>query len=517
MFDVMFGQISSVTDVFANDRGFHGLLGGLVFFAVIIAAKRAPVALRNSTAYWFAEAIITPTIAYLLAAIIMSAMKAMGMPNQGTDTSPIFSVPPILVAAYMFNRAMRLFLWQGMFAQGGVVVPRIVWNVLDILAYVLATYAILAFVYNQPMTGFVVSSGVVIGIVGLAFQPILGDVLAGIGLALERPFSTGDWVVLEDGSMGEVINMDWRATEIKTWNNTVLVVPNSKLAGSSIHNYDRLDGGYGFWFYVSVARIVPPALVRRLLLEAALKSESVLDEPSPVIYVSDVEKRPIQYMVFIYCDNYRKSFFTKDEILQNAWALFTKAGFNFAANPQDIDIRRGEHHVAGELEAAQMLKEVSLLEPLSDEERATLARDGIHHLFSYGDNIIVEDQAGGSMFIILSGMVLVQRTLSDGRVLDLAKLSTYDYFGEMSLLTGEARSASVIAHTECQVLEIPKHSLEPLFKTRPGLAEEIAAIMAERKVKSELMTAETKKVSVGDRLRDYSEAFAKSIRTFFTK
>jgi hypothetical protein len=40
MFDVMFGQISSVADVFANDRGFHGLLGGLVFFAVIIAAKR---------------------------------------------------------------------------------------------------------------------------------------------------------------------------------------------------------------------------------------------------------------------------------------------------------------------------------------------------------------------------------------------------------------------------------------------------------------------------------------------
>ena len=173
--------------------------------------------------------------------------------------------------------------------------------------------------------------------------------------------------------------------------------------------------------------------------------------------------------------------------------------------------------MAGELEAAQMLKEVSLLEPLSDEERATLVRDGIHHLFSRGDNIIVEDQVGGSMFIILSGMVLVQRTLSDGRVLDLARLGTYDYFGEMSLLTGEARSASVIAHTECQVLEIPKHSLEPLFKTRPGLAEEIAAIMAERKVKSELMTAETKKISIGDRLRDYSEAFAKSIRAFFTK
>ena len=517
MFDVFVGQISGVVGVLTNDRGFHGLLGVLIFLAVLLLVTRVPPALRNSAAYWLAEAIITPTTAYLLAAVIGSGMAAMGMLNQGAETSPIYSVPPILVTAYMFNRAMRLFLWQGMLVREAVVLPRIVWNVLDVLAYVTAIYAILAFVYNQPMTGFVVSSGVVLGIVGLAFQPTLGDVIAGIGLTIERPFNTGDWIELEDGSMGEVINMDWRATEIKTWNNTVHVIPNGKLASASIHNYDRPDGVYGFWFYVTVARTVPPALVRRLLLEAALKSKSVLDEPSPVIRVSDVEKLPIKYTVFVNCDNYRNSFFTKDEVLQNAWALFTKAGFNFAANPQDIDIRRGEHHVAGELEAAQMLKEVSLLEPLSDEERAALSHDGIHHLFSYGDKIIVEDQAGGSMFIILSGMVLVQRTLSDGRVLDLARLGTFDYFGEMSLLTGEARSASVIAHTECQVLEILKHSLEPLFKIRPELAEEIAVIMAERKVKSELMTAETKKTSVGDRLRDYSEAFAKSIRTFFTK
>ena len=77
-------------------------------------------------------------------------MKAMGTPNQGIETSPIFSVPLILVAAYMFSRAMRLSLWQGMFARGDVVVSRIVWNGLDVLAYIVATYTVPAFVYNQP-------------------------------------------------------------------------------------------------------------------------------------------------------------------------------------------------------------------------------------------------------------------------------------------------------------------------------------------------------------------------------
>jgi len=121
------------------------------------------------------------------------------------------------------------------------------------------------------------------------------------------------------------------------------------------------------------------------------------------------------------------------------------------------------------------------------------------------------------MYIILTGMVQIQRLLEDGKILNLARLGTYDYFGEMSLLTGENRSASVIAHTECQVLEIAKSSIEPLFHTRPELVEEIAKLMAERKLKSELLTSESKKISVADRLKNYSEAFATSIRSFFGK
>ena len=99
--------------------------------------------------------------------------------------------------------------------------------------------------------------------------------------------------------------------------------------------------------------------------------------------------------------------------------------------------------------------------------------------------------------------------------MELARLGTYDYFGEMSLLTGENRSATVVAHTECQILEIGKHSFAPLMMARPELTEEIAVIMAERKLKSELMTSEAKKLSVSDRLKSYSDAFASSIRGFF--
>jgi len=515
MFETFVEQISNTANFFANSHGFHGIIGIVVFLAVVLVLTRIPASVRSFRGFWFVEVIIALIVIYAITTLVGLSLDLFQLGGSGAELSAIVTVPSILASAYLFNRAMRLFIWQGILERSALVVPRIVWNVFDVLAFVAAIYAILAFVYDQPMTGFIVSSGVVVGVVGLAFQPILGDVIAGIGLTVERPFATGDWIALEDGVMGEVINVDWRATEIKTWNNTVHVVPNGKLASASIHNYDKPDGIYGYWFYVTVARTVPPALVRRLLLEAALKSDLVLDEPAPVIRAAESDIRPMRYLVFLHCENYRVNFAVTDQFMLNAWSLFTKAGFNFAASPQDIEVHRAGVHKASEMEAAMLLKEVALLDPLGDDERAKLANDGIHHVFHAGDTIITEGETGGSMFIILAGMVLVQRQLPDGRVLDLARLGTYDYFGEMSLLTGEPRSASVSAHTECQILEIAKHSFEPLLRRRPVLTDQIAAIMAERKLKSELMTAETKKVSVGDRLRDYSEAFANSIRSFF--
>jgi len=515
MFETISEQFGEITAVFATDRGFHGAVGIFIFVVVVAAFLQLPATIRKSRWFWFVELIAAPLITLVVATLADKIFLVLGQSLSQDKLSPLYSVPLILIAARLFNRSVRLFLWEGRQTKLARDVPRIVWNVLEFIVYVIAGYAILSWVYDQSMTGFIVSSGVVVGVLGLSFQPILGDVIAGIGLTIERPFSTGDWIELENGVMGEVVNTDWRATQILTWNKTIHVVPNSKLASAAIHNYDRPDKVYGFWFYVTVSRSIPPTLVQRLLLEASLKASAVLDEPSPSVLLWDTDDKPIRYMVFVHCLDYRNSFLAKHEILQHAWELFTKAGFNFAANPQDIEIRRGEVHEASELEAAILLKEIPLLEPLSDDERAQLAHDGVIHAYSPGQEIILEKEPGGSMFIILSGMVDVRRSLADGRVLDLARLGTYDYFGEMSLLTGEARSASVIARTECQALEVGKHTLGPLMAKRPELAAEIAQIVAERKLKSELLTSETKKTSVTERLKIYSETLTNSIRAFF--
>ena len=182
----------------------------------------------------------------------------------------------ILLGAHLLNRAITLFIWEGLLSRKSQAVPRIVWNVINVFVYVAAVYIILSYIFNQPMTGLIVSSGIVVGVLGLSFQPILGDVIAGIGLTIERPFSAGEWIELENGVIGEVVSTDWRATEIVTLKNTTHVIPNSKLSSASIHNYDRPSNFYSFWFFTTVSRSISPELVKRLLLEASLKANLIL-------------------------------------------------------------------------------------------------------------------------------------------------------------------------------------------------------------------------------------------------
>lgn len=335
-----------------------------MFLIVILILHQVPAPLRNLRRIWILEAAAATVLIIILTAItefILISFKFFTVQN---EIGPIVSVPLFLTSAYMLNRAMRIFIWQGLLARKARAVPKIIVNVFDVLVYVAAMYAIFAFVFNQPMTGIIVSTGVVVGILGLSFQPILGDVIAGISLSIERPFSIGDLIKIDGGIRGTVVEMDWRATLIQTPNNTIHVVPNGKLSNISILNYDRPDKVYAFWFFVTISRTVPPTLVRRLLLEAALKSNLVLDEPSPFVRIADADDRPIRYRIFVYCSDYLQHFAAKDEVLQNAWGLLTKAGFNFSASPQDIEIRRGETHEATELEADALLKEVPLLNPL---------------------------------------------------------------------------------------------------------------------------------------------------------
>ena len=80
------------------------------------------------------------------------------------------------------------------------------------LIYLVAAFAIIAYVFDLPIQGLLATSGAVAIILGLALQSTLGDVFSGVVLSFSRPYRPGDWISLEGGTDGRVIEMNWRAT-----------------------------------------------------------------------------------------------------------------------------------------------------------------------------------------------------------------------------------------------------------------------------------------------------------------
>ncbi len=515
--EILAGILSSI-EAISGSAATLGFIGLLLFAVCLFAITRIPRALRDRRSYWFIEIFLFPAVVVTGAAVLTLVLTQVGLSRDVNSPDFVSAVALILTAAYLIDRATNLFIWQGLSRRAGAVVPEIIRTLISAVIYIGGVYVIIAVVYARPVTGLVISSTVMIGILGLALQPVLGDIIAGVSLTIHRPFKVGDWIELEDGAMGKVITTDWRATRILTRHNTVHIIPNGQLSNATIHNYDEPNEAYGFWFQVPVSGTISPKLVVQLLLEAAIKSPSVLDHPAPIARIWDAQEMPVRYLVTVHCREYLAHFNAKSEVLQNAWQLFDRAGFSFAARAMEAELRRGEPAHGSEPQAEEILDEIKLLSPLTRAERQHLVDVGIIRMFAADEAIVVQDDRGDSAFIILAGMVRVHLTNKEedrGRDIELARLGTYDFFGEMSLLTGAPRSANVTAYTDCKLLEIPNPSMEPILEERPELANELAQLMAERQIRSEMLASGAQQKSMGDILTEYKEAFAQTIRGVF--
>ncbi|MDA7664106.1 cyclic nucleotide-binding domain-containing protein [bacterium] len=132
--------------------------------------------------------------------------------------------------------------------------------------------------------------------------------------------------------------------------------------------------------------------------------------------------------------------------------------------------------------AQRLLERVDLFETLQPQEFENLAAGIQQRSFKAYETIVEENQEDQSMYILVEGLLEVHATSDDGTEVKIGILTPGQFFGEMSLLTGEPRSATVRAATNTLAYEITKDDLLPLLEQRPKLAEDMAAAMADRQV-----------------------------------
>lgn len=487
------------------------------FAILFVALHSIPAAIRDRRWFWLLEIVVLP-LAIAVAATATIGFFDLAEPNVWyTRTQEVRGVIQALILAYLGNRALTLFVWQGVLKRYADALPGIVRNLIGFFVYLIAVYTILANVFNQPVTGLLVSSGIALGVLGLAFQSTLTDIITGVALAIERPFSVGDWVELESGRTGKVESIDWRATSLRTISGTTHVIPNNQIANTSIHNLSRPGPTYCLKVYISVSAEIAPDEARRLLLEAAIAAPDILDRPAPIVRIFDAERRPIKYLAMIHCADYGVHPVARESFLLHAWRLLHKAGAEIASETRQFEFKQPREISFHDTTEAELISGVELFYPLGHDERQRLLAASTTHDLNPGSQIVKSGDEGQSFFLLLSGMVRIFLPPGDGRSddLELALLDAGSYFGEMSLLTGESRSASISAHTRVRILEIPKAPMAKILEKRPELAAKLAQLMAERKLKNEGTVQNSDGQSFTDRLSQTARELLGKIQAYF--
>ena len=143
--------------------------------------------------------------------------------------------------------------------------------------------------------------GVVAIILGLALQSTLGDVFSGIVLSFSRPYRPGDWVSIDGGTDGRVVELNWRATYILTARRDLAIVPNSTIAKSKIVNVSSPSGLHGTTVTVQVDAGTPPSRCSEILEHAIRNSRLIVATPAPTITVKAINATYTEFEIALLC------------------------------------------------------------------------------------------------------------------------------------------------------------------------------------------------------------------------
>jgi small-conductance mechanosensitive channel/CRP-like cAMP-binding protein len=485
---------------------------GLVVLALIIAGFYAHERLNRRLA-WGGALWLALTLGYLRSGDLPMLLNRLPTDPLARAAVQAYDTVWWLSLAWLAVAVLNLLLWRWLFPgshqPGG---RKLVADLVSGLVYIAAFFAILAFAFDQDISGVLATSGVVAIVLGLALQTSLGEIVSGLFMSVEAPYRAGDWVTIDDKIEGRVLETNWRATRIQTHTGDILIVPNSTVARAQIVNHYFPSRQHATSIEVTIDARSAPDRVLSVLTAAVLATPGIHRAAAPRVIVREFGQTAIIYRVTFVVEDFADAPAIRSDVALRIWHHLAWAGIQLEGPPRPA---AGSAETEAERRAAleRALGRISLFSPLTAEERADLAGRFRFQKVKLGDTIVQEGAQGDSLFLVSEGALAVQRCREDGTATDVNSLGPGDYFGEMSLLTGAPRSASVVTLTDACVHELAKADLAPVLNARPSLARELAGVVAARE--RGLAEAGRAPVRPSETEESYAERIAGWIISFF--
>ena len=407
--------------------------------------------------------------------------------------------------------------------------PDILHDVMVGAAYVVAL-GVLMHRAGVNLTSIVATSAVVTAVIGLSLQATLGNVVGGISLQLDDSINEGDWIELDNKTQGQVKKIRWRHTVIETRDWDTLIIPNGQLMTQSIRVLGKRDGEpvqRRMWVYFNVDFRYPPAEVIRVV-EQALQGaplEGVAREPKPHCLCHDMARENgdsvCYYAARYWLTNFSSNDSTNSLVRQRIYAALKRAHIPLAIPAKTIFVSQDDSEHRDRKRVRQLeshkaaLAAIDLFANLSEDEQRTLAASAQLAPFSAHEVITRQGAKAHWLYVLLKGSAAVRVSAPGGDDRQVAVLEAPNFFGEMALMTGQPREATVIAQGEVECLRVDRKDLEGIIQQRPEIASEISGVLATRRVELAAAREGLDSVAKSQRLSSERSRILHAIRDFF--
>jgi small-conductance mechanosensitive channel/CRP-like cAMP-binding protein len=445
------------------------------------AKRRAPLLLRR---------VIGPlllSIAVTVAVLLIRRLQMSPLRDETHDWGAfVIGLALLLVATRLVNYVMFDVVFR---LRRRTEAPSLLREMAAIVVFSIGLAVLLKDLLAVHLTTVLATSALITAVIGLALQDTLGNLFAGMALHAERSLQVGDMVRIGD-AVGYVEALSWRAIRVRTLLDSVILLPNSAAARDRLEVFPRSAAApIAYSLKIGLDYSTPPTKAIAVLRETAAAVPGVAAVPPPRAYAVNFADFSIVYELRVWLEDYSMFLPVESAIRERLWFALKREGISI---PFPISVRYQYQRVWEEPPAPPpppILDRVDLFGPLAPEEREALRSRLVHVSFAPGEPVVEQGARADSLYVVESGELAVFVAGADGASVEVGQLGPGDAFGEMALLTGEPRTATVKAKTAASLYRIDKDALAPLLKLHPGLAVELSRLVAGRRSINEAMLA----------------------------
>lgn len=438
-------------------------------------------------------------------AVVAITVPLVFLLKRGRPTWSNYDHPWLLFwSLYAGVRLVEGLLVEG-FAQLGRPCPlsRMTRGILRLMFMVGIAFMLIRYQMGKQIGVLLTSTAIVTGVIGFAMQGVLGNLLAGMSLHACRSAGIGDWIEV-DGIVGQVLLVSWRETRLRTTGGHIVIVPNGKLADTTIRNFSSPTKLRRHEVSVSASYGDAPGDVIAALIEAADSVPRVEKHPAPDAYITGFKDFCIDYVLRFWTKHYELRTPVEGDVMRMIWYKFQRRGIeipfpmsgrlldNFMQavhaqrfeKPLQSEIERNVDDLLGSDFGRKLLADSEGACLLGRDELKGIARDVRRIRYTHGETLMRQNEQGESFYVLVQGTV--KGSIADS---DTARPVEFDLqpgalFGEMSLLTGLPRSATMTAVTDCELLEFNRDAFAHLLSLREEIPRVLSDLAASRTAKN---------------------------------